>query len=379
MRWQLLPQAAKAEHNADQAGLRREDPGIPRALEEAVGWLYRAQDHSASHDGGAARHFSLVKGWARSYPETSGYIVPTLLTYAKSVGSDVARQRAQRMLDWLISIQFPDGGFQGGSIGEKPRVPVAFNTGQILLGLAAGVAEFGNYQHALVRAADWLINAQDSDGAWRKYSSPFAAAGEKTYDTHIAWGLLEAARVASHKPYATAALANVRWALTLQRENGWLDKCCLTDATQPLTHTIGYALRGMIEAYRFSNESAFLRASLRTANGLLTVLRDDGFLPGRLDDTWTGTVPWACLTGTAQIAICWFLLYQITGESRYFEAGSVANRYLRRTLNVDGPPGVRGGVKGSFPVYGDYGRYLYLNWACKFFIDASLLENEASS
>jgi hypothetical protein len=33
-----------------------------------------------------------------------------------------------------------------------------------------------------------------------------------------------------------------------------------------------------------------------------------------------------------------------------------------------------GGVKGSFPVSGGYGRFQYLNWACKFSIDANLLE-----
>ena len=35
-----------------------------------------------------------------------------------------------------------------------------------------------------------------------------------------------------------------------------------------------------------------------------------------------------------------------------------------------------GGVKGSFPVDGDYGAWAYLNWAAKFCIDANLLELE---
>jgi hypothetical protein len=44
---------------------------------------------------------------------------------------------------------------------------------------------------------------------------------------------------------------------------------------------------------------------------------------------------------------------------------------------IGGPPDVRGGVKGSFPVDGAYGPYEYLNWACKFFVDANLLEHAA--
>ena len=107
-----------------------------------------------------------------------------------------ARRRARRMLDWLVSIQLPEGGFQGGTIDHAPVVPVTFNTGQVLLGLAAGVEEFGEaYIEPMRRAADWLVATQDRDGCWRRHPSPFAAPGEKTYETHVAWGLLEADRV----------------------------------------------------------------------------------------------------------------------------------------------------------------------------------------
>jgi len=33
-------------------------------------------------------------------------------------------------------------------------------------------------------------------------------------------------------------------------------------------------------------------------------------------------------------------------------------------------PGLRGGIKGSYPLDGEYGRYEVLNWATKFFVDA---------
>jgi hypothetical protein len=345
-------------------------------IEEAVAWLCRANDESRSQDGGVARHYSLIDGWGPSYPETTGYIIPTMLARAKSSGDEALRRRAKKMCDWLVSVQFSDGGFPGGTVGAQPYVPVSFNTGQILLGLAAAVRELGDHEASLVRAADWLVKTQDPDGAWRKHASPFAAPGDKTYDTHVAWGLLEAARIAPDKPYAEAALANVYWALSFQRENGWLDRCCLADAAQPLTHTIGYALRGLIEAYLFSRDPALLEAGVKTANGLMSAMREDGRLPGRLDQNWRATVPWVCLTGTAQIAICWLLLHRLTGEPRYLEAATAANRYVRRTVNVDGPPETRGAVKGSFPIHGDYGRYEYLNWACKFFVDANTLESE---
>jgi hypothetical protein len=369
-----LPAVAKAERRDDALGLPSYDPGIERAIDEAVGWLSRAQDHSTSADGGVARHYSLVTGWSTSYPETTGYIIPTMLNYARLRGDETAYQRARRMLDFLVANQLPDGGFQGGRIGAKNVIPVTFNTGQILLGLASGVSEFGVYREAMCRAADWLVKTQDPDGCWRKHPTPFAASGEKTYETHVSWGLLEAARLEPNNSYADAALANVRWALRYQHTNGWFENCCLTDPSQPLTHTLGYALRGIIEAYRFTGDETFLKAAQKTADGLLTAIRSDGWLPGCLDANWDGTVSWACLTGSMQIALCWLILYQEMGEVRYRDAAYAANKYVRRTMKVEGPPETSGAIKGSFPVNGQYGAYQYLSWACKFFVDSNVLE-----
>lgn len=371
-----LPATVRAEWRRDSLGKLNPDPGIERAIDESVKWLGLAQDRSVSMDGGVARHYSLIDGWSTSYPETTGYIVPTMLAYARLRDDNTVRQRAKRMLDWLISIQFPEGGFQGGRIDSTPRVPVTFNTGQILLGLASGVREFGMYREEMCRAADWLVATQDPDGCWRKHPTPFAKPGEKAYETHVAWGLLEAARLVCNKDYEKAALANVQWALRSQRDNGWFENCCLDDPTRPLTHTIGYALRGLIEAYNFTKDRVLLDAARRTSDGLLSALRADGSLPGRLYPNWTAAVKWICLTGNVQIAHSWLLLYQCTGDSRYRDAAYAANQYVRRSMKIDGPPETRGAIKGSFPLWGDYGSYQYLNWACKFFVDANTCERD---
>ena len=378
-RWWLTA-AARAELRRDRAGLPSDDPGPMRATVAAVKWLGRAQDYSATADGGVARHYSLLTGWGSSYPETTGYIVPTLLAFSNATGSTEARQRARRMLDWLTSIQFDSGAFQGGTVDARPVVPVTFNTGQIVLGLAAGAAAFGApYDDAMRRAADWLVATQDADGCWRRYPTPFAAPGEKVYETHVAWGLLEAARVTPSRGYENAALANIGWALTHQAANGWFRHCCLTDVERPLTHTLGYALRGIVEGYRYSHDQRLLEAARRAADGLLTAVRPDGFLPGRLRADWSAAVDWSCLTGSVQIGCCYFLLYDETGERRYRDAALALNRFVRRSVRLDAPPEIHGGVKGSFPVSGPYGAYEYLNWAAMFFVDAMQMEINAQA
>jgi hypothetical protein len=371
-----LPPQAKAQRRMDRRTGLGEDPGIETAIELAVEWLCRAQDCSLTRDGGVARDFSLLTGWSASYPEATGHAVQTLLAVATLRDDQTLRARARTMLDWLVSIQFPDGGFQASTIGATPKVPTVFNTGQVLLGLASGTREWdARYRPHMRRAADWLVALQDPDGSWRKFQSPFTTTkGAKTYDTHIGWGLLEAARLEPEARYEAVALANIRWAMGEQRANGWFDRCCLNRRLAPLTHTLGYALRGILEGYAFTRDTTFLMSARRAADGMLGALGEDGFLPGRLDAEWHGRVRWSCLTGSAQIAHCWLLLYQFTGEQKYRDAAFSVNRYVRRTIRVDGNLDQRGAIKGSFPVSGGYGRFEYLAWAAKFFIDANLLE-----
>ena len=282
------------------------------------------------------------------------------------------------MLDWLTSIQREDGSFRAGSMGSRHDVPTTFNTGQILIGLAAGVRAFGErYLEPMRRAADWLVRVQDADGAWRAHPSPLVVAGAKTYDTHIAWGLFEAARIDKDRSYGEAGMKNVRWALTLQTPSGWFDQCSIKNPATPATHTIGYVLRGVLEGYAYSGDAGLLAAARKTGDGLWSALQPGGFLPGRLDRHWHAAADWSCLTGQAQNASNWLALFRHTGDKRYLHAAYASNRFVRWTIRISGDPDVRGAVKGSFPIDGAYDPWVYPNWAAKFMIDACMAEQDA--
>jgi hypothetical protein len=374
-----LPPAARQAIAEDTAGLPEGDPGPEPVIAACADWLCAAQDNTASCDDGVARDYSLIKGWATSYPETTGYIVPTMFALADHLGRPDLADRAVRMLDWLVAIQRADGGFQGGKIDALPAVSVTFNTGQILLGLAAGVARLGDaYAEPMHRAARFLRDSLDDDGCWRSHPTPFAEQGEKAYETHVSWGLFEAERVAPGQGYGEAGLHQVDWAMGKMQANGWPESCCLSDPSRPLTHTLGYFLRGLLEAHRLYARPDMLEAASQMARGLMGAQRPDGALPGRLDRTWRGMVPWSCLTGNVQIADCWFYLARATDSPDFAAAAVRADAFVRRTVRLDGPAAIRGGVKGSFPVDGEYGRFEYLNWAAKFTIDACLTEIGAS-
>ena len=153
----------------------------------------------------------------------------------------------------------------------------------------------------------------------------------------MSWGLVEAERMQSGRGYGDAAVRNTRWALTHQQANGWFDRCNLGDPSRPLTHTIGYVLRGLIEVYRLDGSRDLRDAACRTADGILSALRPDGSLPGGLDAGWGATASWSCLTGNVQIAHSLLILYEEIGNERYRSAAAGLNRYVRRTLRTDDP------------------------------------------
>jgi hypothetical protein len=131
----------------------------------AAEWLGRAQD--AQPDGGVSGRFDVGGGWTSSYPETTGYIVPTFLALESEAGLSGYRERARRCIEFLLSVQLPSGAFPGLEIAENRDKPSIFNSAQILNGLTAWHRATGDETtlRAARRAADWLVAAQDPDGA----------------------------------------------------------------------------------------------------------------------------------------------------------------------------------------------------------------------
>lgn len=375
-----MPVPAKKEHLLDFFKITPAEPAVEESIHASLNWLLRAQANSKPHDGGFSRHYCLRNGWGPSYPETTGYIIPTLLECEKEFDRPELGAAAEEALNWLIGIQFPDGGFQGGTVLDKPVVPVIFNTGQILFGLAAGTKRFGQpYAKAMTAAADWLVQAQDEDGAWRKFPSPFADSSRlRAYDTHVAWGLIEAYKTAGNESWLKAAMRHLHHALGFKADNGFVASCCLMNPQMPYTHTLGYYLRGLVEGAAISNDKFLLDVSLDLANRLAGLIKSDGFLAGKIDHLWHPAAAWSCLTGSVQIAACFFRLAEITKDSSLIGKARLLNQYVRRTVKIIGPSdptdGITGGIKGAYPTFGYYNRYQFLNWAAKFFVDSSLME-----
>ncbi|HLI18373.1 MAG TPA: beta-L-arabinofuranosidase domain-containing protein [Rhodanobacteraceae bacterium] len=362
--------------------LSRHPAGRPvdarRGLHAAAEWLARAQD--ASGCGGVSACYDTAKGqWAGAYPETTGYIIPTFFRYAAFSGQGEWRERAIHMAEWETEIQLADGGVRAGTMDAKQVVPTIFNTGQVLFGWLCAWRQTGDtrFRNSATRAADWLVAAQDADGAWRRHASPFAAHGLNTYNTRVAFALAKAGDALGERRYLDAAVRNVEWAITQMHPNGWLENNDLEDNSRPLTHTIAYATRGILETGLIAAKTAFVDAAARVARQVAGSQRSDGALPGRLDANWRSAARWSCATGNAQMAIIWQRLAAETGDASWKPAAEKANRFNLAIQDlVSEDPGRRGGIPGSHPLKGHYMKHRYPNWAAKFFMDALMLQLE---
>jgi uncharacterized protein YyaL (SSP411 family) len=251
-----------------------------------------------------------------------------------------------------------------------------FNTGMILFGLIEACRRTGQeaYREAAQRAGAWLVEVQDSDGAWRRHSFGDTP---HTYHTRVAWALLDLYSVAPETAYREAAIRNLRWASAQQQQNGWLRLCAFDKISSPFTHTLAYALRGFLECGLILRDEGLVARARGPAEALMRRFEAEGFLGGTYDDSWQTRDRYACLTGCAQFAHLCLRLFKIGGEGRFLNAALQMNGLVKSTQDLTSRnPGIRGGVKGSQPLWGAYLPFRYPNWAAKFFADALMLEEK---
>ena len=111
---------------------------------------------------------------------------------------------------------------------------------------------------------------------------------------------------------------------------------------------------------------------------LLPRIEPNGYLPGMFYADWEPAGFSSCLTGSAQIAIVCSRLAELTGEARYCVAADRLVDQLKAFQDLATPiDEARGALPGSFPLFGEYMRGGYPNWATKYLLDALLLQDPA--
>src|SRR5258706_4401799 len=348
------------------------------ALRSVIDWIFHAQ----RPDGGIAAYYSLLTGYSESYPEVTGYIIPTLYDFGRLTGDLVARHAIYLATDWLLSLQMTSGAFPGGlhatdSGPHNNAQPSVFNTGQILQGLVRAYVETktetrkAEILKRAVTAGDWLAAIQQSDGSW---TGPAAYQGTAhTYYSMVSWALAQLAAESGDARHAAAADRNIDWVLAHVQPIGWIDGINIRGHPAYL-HFIAYAIQGVLECGILRRRDDAIQAAAKSAWVLLRKFETHKRLLGTYEPDFRGGQRFACLTGNGQMSCIWLRLFEVTGDLRYLDAALKMNEMLKQLLSVNGRRGVVGGVAGSYPIWGAYQPMRLISWGCKFLADALMLE-----
>lgn len=348
-------------------------------LEATVEWLCAAQDSQS--DGGVSAYYSITNGWAPSFIETTGYIIPTFLKAHSHFPEKGLATRATRMANFLLEMQLPSGGFRTYPPTQHPTSkPTVFNTGQDILGLCA-YYEWGHekkYLTAAIKAAQFLTKIQNSNGSWTTYETDTEP---HTYHSRVGWALIWTGKLAKKPRLIEAGTKALEWVSDQQQPNGWLEYSRLPglDEEYPITHTIAYAIEGLWYGGLILKNTTYQQRAILTAQALYDVYQRDGELWATYDKSWEPQSEYVCLTGNAQIATLWWEMAKAAKLPRFKKAAKEVIDSLKTKQDLNGSEAAKGGIAGSYPVYGSilsgkgYCRCAYINWAAKFFADALLL------
>ncbi|MBU1082995.1 hypothetical protein KKE14_00955 [Patescibacteria group bacterium] len=337
-------------------------------LKIAIDWLLIA--HQMSGRLGFAANFSLRSGWGMSYPETTGYLIPTLISFVRQSNyrqTDVL-DACHKSGEWLLSIQHLNGSFPGYNTNE----PTVFDTGQVVLGLCAlyQLSHDSRYLGAAMRAGNWLWSVQEENGSWVKYTYNKLP---RAYSAFVDVPLIKLANLSGMSLYKEVAVRNLDWVISQQLSNGWYRKSSFREDDKAVLHTIAYTLQGLLESGFLLHDEKCIMSAKKAADALLENSARN-ILVGFYNHKWKPASFSKCLTGVAQMGIVWHQLYSYTQDRAYLISAQQTFDYLKSKQNITAhDANLRGALMGSYPIWGAYMPFNYPNWGVKFFIDLGLL------
>lgn len=331
----------------------------------AIDWLIKASE--INRGAGFSHSWSFSEGWLPAYPETTGYIIPSLDLASRNYNHKDVSLVIKAALDWLNCAQEIDGGFS--DLHKKRQV---FDTGQILIGITyllrrgdSGVKEM------VSKMCHWLMLQQEANGSFVKtaYNGiPHA------YYSRVGAALVDAGKLIGNDAVVDAGIRNLNWTIAQQKESGWFGHMSFSDHP-PFSHTIIYTLEGLLAGYRLTGKRDFLDAVVRAASSInASIKAHGGMIRSQYLEGYIPVDEQICVTGLCQWTALCYRLKRLGVEGFEFEAEK-SLKAAKLFQIQSGMEATNGGLPGSVPIYGRYLRLAIPNWGVKFFLDA-LLESE---
>lgn len=346
-----------------------------KEINQVYQWL--SSSIKANNGNGSAAYFSLFSGWSKAYPETTGYLFPTLqILYNRTKDEQILKQINSSIL-WILSLQKADGSFPQGITSNES---IVFDNGQILLGLTSCLDSHPEILPNANRLNQWLYAQMNISGQY--IHNTYTKGYSPSYHSRCLWAQLNF-EVATNE--LTEAKRNsfsnyLDYYLSLQNDNGSFKNWGFSKTENfALSHTIIYTLRGIYEtALILKNKDAIDRVS-KSVDQILKNTPSSGIIPGRYNQDWLGRQTFTCNAGNAQLAILLFKLSTYYNKPDYFSSGEKILNQLKNKIIGNPLPGIKNGVFSSSPFYKEYQAFKMTNWTMKFILDALLIEESYGS
>lgn len=340
---------------------------INEHIVSCLSWL--KESFSINNNLGSCMYQSISGRWSGPYPETTGYILPTLLNASKHLKDKELFNLAVSQVEYFSKLQQPSGAFlskpQSGDI-------FFFDVSQITLGLVllAKHMKSDRCDEMILKSYNWMIQQINDSGAIVKHN--YHKDYSPSYYSRSVWSLLETERYLSI-PYSNITYKAYENILTLWKNNYSFDKCSFHGKPRALTHNIAYSLRGLWESSQLLNDEVVQH---KLFDAILFInqnlLLKEGKLYGAYDSSWQADKSFICSAGNAQVAV---LFLKVAGNSRPVKPlGSIpllisplmrSHRFYEKWTGIKAVP-------ASIPIWGKYQRFRFTNWTQKFYLDALL-------
>jgi hypothetical protein len=364
------------------------------AYESTARWLYHSFTQS-NFKGSLAWESRLLhpwRGWSCAYPETTGYIIPTLYDYLSfGTGKVGAVKKAiETSVEWLLSMQLPGGAFPGGHYVSRetcylhskdyllrrprPSAPSIFNSAQILHGLLRHYTETQDARvlQSICCCNRFLIDCVEPDGHFK--IDAYTGTTSPAYFTLVSLRLAEAYSITKDEALRAAAKVSLDVVTSsADRNTYWIPKMGFHGREFAFTHTIAYTIEGLLTSATILPADGHTWREL-AANALYRLFRISELnkkVPGGYSTGWSPRWDFECIPGNCQLGLCFLMIFESTGDARYLNAACRIYSSVLKARRSDGA------IPGSSPFWGPYMSMRYPNWGAKYFMDFSkrLLEH----
>ena len=262
-----------------------------------------------------SRLYNPFSGWSLMYPETTGYIIPTFLTYGEKFKKETVIKKAIKMADWLLSIQNNDGSFPGGLFKKGLIRKSIFNSSQIIIGLVNiyNKTRDDKYLESSIKCAQWIVGNQNNDGSFSKYN--YKNDYTPSYYTRVSWPLLMVWKLNGNEKLKDAAIKTLELIYNRKLKNGFIKHSGFKMNSYAFIHTIAYVIRGFFEADQILKINKYEKIAISWADIIMKKFEINGKLPAAYYYDYRGLKKSECLTGYCQLAIIWLKIFNKINKS----------------------------------------------------------------